>query len=161
MSKPPQIQMKISRGLPNPEANQLATTQVARYIIDTGKPLWTVEDPLFRRMCLSFRAVGSDYRFPGRKQLTNEYLPAHSQARRQDTYSKLAAEAEVFGLAMFGDGATIRKMPLINILASGAHCSSGLLEIVDCTKHHAAGGSKTAEYIAGLMKPHVEKLGPK
>ena len=62
---------------------------------------------------------------------------------------------------MIGDGATIRKMPLINILASGVHCPFALLEIVDCTKHLATGGSKTAEYIAGLMAPHVEVLGAK
>ena len=60
---------------------------------------------------------------------------------------------------MFGDGATVRKMPLINILAAGGNCPSGLLEIVDCSQHMASGGKKTAEYIAGLMEPHVERLG--
>ena len=50
----PMVQMKLSTGLPNPEGNEKAVTQVARFLIDTGKPLWTVDDQLFCRMCLAF-----------------------------------------------------------------------------------------------------------
>ena len=155
----PMVQMKLSTGLPNPEGNEKAVTQVARFLIDTGKPLWTVDDQLFCRMCLAFRAVGRDFRFPTRQQLTDEFLPAHAEARLVSFYQRLGFEAEIFGIALFGDGATIKRMPLINILASGGNCPSGLLEIVDCSKHMADGGKKTAEYVSGLMKPHVEKVG--
>ena len=153
------VQMKLATGLPNPEGDNRAVTQVARFLIDTGKPLLTVEDPLFRRMCLSFRAVGRDFKFPNRQQLADEFLPAHAEARLVAFYERLGFEAEIFGTALFGDGATIKRVPLINILASGGNCPSGLLEIVDCSKHMASGGKKSADYISGLMKPHVEKIG--
>ena len=156
---PPPGQMTLSDGLPNPTANAIARNKVARYLISTNKPMKDCEDLLFRSMCLSFRNVDSKFEFPTRKTLTNQYLPAHAKSRREDSYHKVRAEANVFGIAMLGDGATIKRMPLINILASSGSCPSALLQIVDCTKHMAQGGIKSAEYIAGLMTPHVENLG--
>ena len=34
---------------------------------------------------------------------------------------------------MYGDGATVKKMPLLNILGSGAHLTTAVLEITDCS----------------------------
>ena len=30
-------------------------------------------------------------------------------------------DGEIFWLSMFGDGVTVKKMPLVNIIASGVH----------------------------------------
>jgi hypothetical protein len=49
-------------------------------------------------------------------------------------------DINVFGLSFYGDGATFKKMPLINILASGAYLQTALLEIVDATSHMEKGG---------------------
>ena len=155
----PQGQMTLASGLPNPTGNEDARNKVARYLINTNKPMSDVEDKLFRSMCLSFRNVDSKFEFPNRGTMTNRYLPAHAKSRRDDSYNKLQFNASVFGIVIFGDGATIKRLPLINLLASSGMCPSALLEIVDCTKHMASGGIKSAEYIAGLMTPHVEKLG--
>jgi hypothetical protein len=51
-------------------------------------------------------------------------------------------------------------MPLVNILGSGAHLTTAVLDIVDCTGHMAEGGKKDAAYLAGLCFPHLEKLDP-
>ena len=101
-------------------------------------------------MCLSFRNVGSKYRFPIRQQLQDSYMPAHFKAHKDNLNAVLAADCEIFGLALCGDGATVKRMPLLNIVGMGAHEHAGLLQIVVCTKHMAAGGTKNAEYIAGL-----------
>ena len=54
----------------------------------------------------------------------------------------------------------MKKMPLINLLASGPFLTTAVLEIKDCSKHLEKGGIKDAEYIAGLFGPHLERLDP-
>jgi hypothetical protein len=71
---------------------------------------------------------------------------------------QLRIDKEIFGLTLFGDGATVHKMPFINMLGSGVHLPGGVLEIVDCMSHLEAGGKKDAVYIASKFTPHLEKL---
>ena len=44
----------------------------------------------------------------------------------------LEIDADVYGISLFGDGATVHGMPLLNILASGVGEPSAVLAIVDC-----------------------------
>ena len=53
-------------------------------------------------------------------------------------------EADIFGLLFLGDGATISKCPLLNILASAKNIPVAVLEIVDCQGHLARGNKKYA-----------------
>ena len=159
-TKPPPVgQMTIAAGLPNPSGNEIARNKVARYLIATNKPMSDCEDYLFQSMCLAFRNVDSSFKFPCRGTLTKQYLPAHANSPRDKSYADLKANASTFGIAIFGDGATIKRLPLINLLASSGTCPSALLEIVDCSCHMAKSGIKSAEYIARLMEPHVGRLG--
>jgi Protein of unknown function (DUF 659) len=153
------IQLKLDGNSSNPVAEQAATVAVASCLLRNGLPFSLVEDTLFRRMCMSFRLVPSKYTFPSSKSIRTTHLDVQYDAQQDETYSLLGTHADVFGITIFGDGATVRKMPLVNILASGAFCPAGLLEISDASSHMAKGGIKNAEYIAALMKPHVEKLG--
>ncbi len=54
----------------------------------------------------------------------------------------LMPEARVFGLTLFGDGATIKTVPLVNVLAAGINNLFALLDIADCTDHLAKGGEE-------------------
>ena len=51
-------------------------------------------------------------------------------------------EAEIFGLLFLGDGATISRFPLLNILASENNIPVAVLDIVDCQGHLAEGNKK-------------------
>jgi hypothetical protein len=153
------IQLKLDGTIPNPLVEQAATVAFASAIIRNGLAFSIADDPLFRRAFLAMRGVSSKYKFPSSVQIATTHLNDQYEAQQEETYSLLATHADIFGITIFGDGATVRKMPLINILASGAFCSAGVLEIRDATKHMANGGIKNAEYIASLIKPHVEKLG--
>ncbi len=51
----------------------------------------------------------------------------------------LLSEARVFGLTLFGDGATIKTFPLVNVLAAGINNPFALLDIADCTDNLAKG----------------------
>ena len=108
-----------------------------------------------------FGHVDSNFKFLNRETLTKIHLPSHASARHQSAMELLQWGIDLFGVSMQGDGATIKRLPLINLLASGGNCPSTLLEIVDCTSHMAAGGTKSADYIAGLCRPHIERIGPK
>ena len=44
----------------------------------------------------------------------------------------LELDADVYGLSMFGVGATVWTMPLMNILESGVGEPAAVLDIVDC-----------------------------
>jgi hypothetical protein len=70
---------------------------------------------------------------------------------------QLQKDINVFGLSYYGDGATVMKMLLINILASGAYLQIALLETVDATSHMEKGGKKDAFYIASLFRPHIDE----
>jgi hypothetical protein len=70
---------------------------------------------------------------------------------------QLLNNINVFGFSLYGDGATVKKMPLINVLASGAYLKTALLEIVDATSYMKKGGKKDASYISSLFRPHIDE----
>jgi len=70
----------------------------------------------------------------------------------------LKQDSNFYGISIFGDGATVKKKALLNILASGVHMPSACLEIVDCSAHLAGGGKKDAIYIANCFLPFIEKF---
>jgi hypothetical protein len=55
----------------------------------------------------------------------------------QSTYDEqmrsLLKQSKVFGIAFFGDGATIHKVPMMNFLGSSPNNPFALLDIVECT----------------------------
>ena len=59
-----------------------------------------------------------------------------------------------------GDGATIHRMPLMNILAMSGTTSPVTVGIVDCTAHMAEGGKKDAPYISGIFEEKVMEYDP-
>ena len=52
---------------------------------------------------------------------------------------KLLIDVDVFGITAFGDGATVVKTLLVNVLAEGVYESAGMRDIIDCTDHMSAG----------------------
>jgi hypothetical protein len=59
-----------------------------------------------------------------------------------------------------GDGATVKIMPMVNMLCAGVHEPAGCLEIADCTGHLEDCGKKYSRYIADQFKPHMAELYP-
>ncbi len=73
----------------------------------------------------------------------------------ENTYSQnkaeLMKEAKVFKFVWMGDGSTIHKMPLMNILALNGTTAPMTVLIHDFTKHMEEGGKKDVPYIAELF----------
>ena len=65
----------------------------------------------------------------------------------------LLTDVDTNGLAIFGDGATIVRTPMMNILASLQNNPSCILDVIDCSKHMLHGGKKDAWFIAKKSYP--------
>ena len=65
-------------------------------------------------------------------------------AQQKRDLEELLVDSDVFGLAFFGDGATIHKCPLINVFASSSSLNAPavLINIVDCTDRLVSGENK-------------------
>jgi hypothetical protein len=134
--------------------------QIASLILHGGKPFSLVEDPKFLKLTKLLRSVPADYKPPSRKQISTTMLKQMYNDEYQKSVKSLLADAQIFGLALYADGATIHKTPFINVLASGGHVHSECLEIHDCSEHMATGGTKDAQFVKHLIEKHIEKLDP-
>jgi hypothetical protein len=77
---------------------------------------------------------------------------------KEEMIKNLLLESKIFGVTIFGDGATITNVPLINILAASPTNPFALLEVVDCTDQMAKGGKKDTKYLSGIVRPFVRWL---
>jgi hypothetical protein len=77
----------------------------------------------------------------------------------QSTYDEqmwsLLKESKVFGIALFGNGPTIQRVPMMIFLGYSPNNPVAWLDVVNCTSEIAKGGKKNAKYIAGLLKPII------
>jgi hypothetical protein len=119
-----------------------------------------VESPQFMRMVRQCRLLDKDFVIPNKKKIGGELLDINFANITAINKGKLLAEAKVFGVTMMGDGATIHRMPLFNILAMSGSTPPLTIGIADCTKHMAAGGKKLASYIADIFQDKVEEYNP-
>ena len=67
-------------------------------------------------------------------------------------------EAEIFGLLFLGDGATISRYLLLNILASAKNIPVSVLEIVDCQGHLADGNKKYGTFICNRFLNNMREI---
>ena len=106
------------------------------------------------------RLVGDDFVDPNRKKVGGELLDINYENTYSLNKADLIKQAKVFGFAWMGDGATIHKMPLMNILALNGTTAPMTVLIHDCTKHMEEGGKKDAPYIAELFEVKVMEFDP-
>ena len=67
-------------------------------------------------------------------------------------------EADIFGLLFLGDGVTISRRPLLNILASAKNIPVAVLKIVDCQDHLAQGYKKEERFICNQFLKHMKEI---
>ncbi len=74
-------------------------------------------------------------------------LGLNFQVTYDKNISKMLQDAEVFGIGWLGDGATIKRMPFLNILVLCGNAPPIVVSIVDCTSHMINGEKKDSTYI--------------
>lgn len=142
----------------DPQAESQLTMAIADLIHSCGLPFSLASHHKFHRVLTLAKLVTKKYIPPGRNKVAGELLDLNYELYIKNTTELLMKEADVYGLTFFGDAATVKKTPLINILASSVHLPVGCLRIVDCTGHLQADGRKDAAYIADLFVPHLSLI---
>jgi len=118
------------------------------------------ESPAFKRLVRQCRLVDSTFVIPSKKKIGGELLNINFENFKEINKTNLLKEAAVFGIVIMGDGATIYRMPLLNILAMSGTTPPLKIGILDCTTHMASGEKKDATYIADIFAEKVEEYDP-
>lgn len=145
-------------------AEEKLTMAIADMIHSCGLPFSLASHHKFGRVLTLARNASKKYTPPGRNQVGGTLLDLNYNIYKEKMMTLLQKESDLYGLSYFGDGATVHKSPLLNILASSVHLPVACLRIADCTGHLEEGGKKDAGFIAELFLEHItemEKVSPK
>ena len=94
---------------------------IADFVHSTGLSFSLVDNPKFHIMIRMARNVGTSYKPPTWKEVSGQLLRLTYESCQERTREMWLKDADIFGLAALGDGATVRKLPLLNVLVSGIH----------------------------------------
>ncbi len=144
----------------SPQAEEELHIAIAHWIAAHCLPFSMSEDALFKQILAKARATNHKYVPPTRYQVAGRLLDANFAAYQKDSLDSLLADVDTYGVSIFGDGATIVKTPMINILASSPTNPSCVLDVVDCTNHMLTAGKKDAWYIAKQILPIMRNIDP-
>ena len=75
-------------------------------------------------------------------------LDATFESYYHEEAGKLFEDPDLYSISVYGDGATIKTTPLINVLACSPSNPACVLDVVDCTTHISEGGQKDVQFIA-------------
>jgi hypothetical protein len=149
-----------SSGKNNPAAERKLSLAINHLCVAHALPFSLPESPLFQNMLIHARNTNNSYKPPSRYEMSGDLLNANFVAYQRDQMMKLLMNVNVFGLGIYGDGATIVKVPLMNILACSAGNPSCVLDVVDCTDHVSEGNKKDAFFICQQMLPLMRQIDP-
>lgn len=119
-----------------------------------------VESPRFKLILKYAKLVDQTFKVPSRKSIGGPLLDLNYKNFMTLNKEMILKEADVFGLAWLSDGATVARMPLMNVLAMCANISPTTVAITDCSEHISHGGKKDAPFIASMMEDLVLKFDP-
>ncbi len=134
----------------DPHATEHMDIAIADFIFKNGLQISLVECAKFNKLIQSARHIPPKYTPPYRKKMAGPLLDNIYQSTHDEQMRSLLRESKVFGIALFGDGATILKVPMMNFWGSSPNNPFALLDIVDCTSEMAKSGKKDAKYIGGF-----------
>jgi hypothetical protein len=143
--------MKLCGNAIDPNAPACMDVAIADFIHSHLLPFSLAQDPKLMKIIEEARKLGPSYLPPHRNDIAGKYFDALYVAHWKEQMKTLLSEARVFGITVFGDGATIKTVPLVNVLAACVTNPFALLEIAGCTAHLAKGAKKDAKYIAKII----------
>ncbi len=99
-------------------------TAISHFLAANSLPFSLSEDPLFKHILSMARSVNQAYKPPSRSNIAGKYLTSIYSSYRKEATDKLIEGGPTFGITIFGDGATIHKIPLINMFGSNPEQTS-------------------------------------
>ena len=108
--------------LKDPEAPALMDVAIADFLHSHCLPFSLADDKKLMRVIEVARTLGPNYnKAPSHQDIGGKYLDALYQNSWKQQMATLLSEARIFGVPVFGDGATIKTVPLVNVLATGVN----------------------------------------
>ena len=151
-------QQKIWDGAPDPEASMKMDIAVAD-LIHSNVLSFTFGRDMKLQKCFDLaRRLPPGYVPPDRHAVGGPLLNTLYGINWTEGITMLMADCKLYGITLFGDGATIKTIPMINALGAGVNNPFALLDVFDCSDHCANAGKKDAVYIARLFLPLIKKL---
>ena len=154
----PQGQMTLFGHSADPHIVERVNIAIADLLHSNGLPSSLAEDDKFTKLISLSRLLPKKYVVPHRRKVGGKLLDAIYKESFDSSMKTLLSESKIYGVSVFGDGATIAKIPLINVLGASPNNSFALLDIIDCTGEMGSGGKKTATYIASLLRPIIKRI---
>jgi hypothetical protein len=111
ISLPPSMQQMTLIGTKHdPHATEWVDIAIADFIFSNGLPISLVECAKFNKLIQSAGHIPPKYTPSYRKKIAGPLLDNIYQSTYDEQTRSLIKESKVFGIALFGDGATILKV---------------------------------------------------
>ena len=101
------------------------TTAIADFFHAHNISDHTVESQRWLHVLQCARSVGSNYKCPNRKDIGGDLLNINALNYKKRNLDEATVDADIFGLAMLGDGATIKTMALFGLPRSSTTITDG------------------------------------
>ena len=115
------------------------TIAIEDLIISEGLPFNLYQIPRFKKVLEFSRNVSKTYITSNRNIISKEILDVIHEQNMKRNLAMIKKEAEIFELLFLGDGTTISRCLLLNIIDSAKNIPFAVLEIVYCQGHLARG----------------------
>jgi hypothetical protein len=113
-SLPPNMhQMMLIGTKHDPHATERMDIAIAEFIFNNGLPISLVEYAKFDKLIQSARHIPPKYWPPYRKKMAEPLLDDIYQSTYNEQIRSLLKESKAFDIALFGNGATIQKVPMM------------------------------------------------
>jgi hypothetical protein len=127
-SLPPSMQQMMLIGTKHdPNATERMDIAIADFIFSNGLPISLVECTKFNMLIQSVRHIPPKYTSPYREKNAGPLLDDIHQSTHDEQMWSLLKESKVLGIALFGDGTTIQKVPMMIfwdlVQTTHLHCS--------------------------------------
>ena len=136
------------------------TVAIADLIISEGLSFNLSQKSRFKKVLELARTVSKSYQSPNRNLISKDILDVIHDQNMEKNLSLIEKEYDIFELLFLGDGATISRVPLFNILVSGGGLPVSVLELVDCKVHLVDGGINNLTFICNRFLDHFKKIDP-
>ena len=102
-------------------ASAALSSAIADMILKKGLSHTLSEDPLMARVLKFAKVAPASYKPPTREDIGGRYLDTFSIRYEKKNDALVVEVSKKFGWSMMSDGATVLHIPLVNVLAGGAH----------------------------------------
>ena len=116
------------------------TVSIADIIISEGLYFNLSHKPKLKKVFYRAITVSKSYQPPNRNHISKDLLDVIHDENMERNMILIKKESDIFGFLFLIDSATIYRIPLLKILASGVNLTVAVLELVDFRGHSENGG---------------------